>query len=171
MKLRFNKNDKRYWTRKVSFHKAADRSYSVSIQHGRERRRVGLRTADREHAGDLALKFYQRLKASGWDEALRWWKGDLSEVKKSDVTVGEYIDAVTERSIFRPKTLQSYVASLRKIVGDVGGIAHKRPRSSWRDRVSRRWPPVCSSAAGRATSRRPMRASKRSCCRSRPKRA
>jgi hypothetical protein len=59
----------------------------------------------------------------------------LSEVKKSDVTVGEYIDAVTERSIFRPKTLQSFVASLRKIVGDVGGIAHKRPRSSWRDRV------------------------------------
>ena len=135
MKIRFSKNDKRYWTRKVSFHTAADRSYSVSIQHGRERRRIGLRTADREHAGDLALKFYQRLKASGWEETLRWWKGDLNDTKKSDVTVGEYIDAVTARSIFRPKTLQSYAASLRKIVGDVGNIPRKRPRSSWRDRV------------------------------------
>lgn len=119
MKIRFSKNDKRYWTKKVSFHTANCRTYSVSIQHARERRRVGLRTSDREHAGALALQFYQRLKVHGWDDTLRWWRGDLHDAKKSDVTVGEYIDAVTERSILRPKTLQSYISAFRQIAGDI----------------------------------------------------
>src|SRR4029453_17098266 len=100
MKIRYSKNDKRYWIKKVGFHTSNCRTYSVTIQHARERRRIGLRTADKEHAGDLALKFYQKLRVDGWDETLRWWRGDLHDSKKSDVTVGEYIEAVTERSIF-----------------------------------------------------------------------
>ena len=58
MKLKFNKNDPRYWMRKVSFHTKDSRTYSVHIQHGNRRRRVGLRTTDKEQAGVLALKFY-----------------------------------------------------------------------------------------------------------------
>jgi integrase len=129
MKIRYSKNDKRYWTRKVTFHTASCRSYSVSIQHARERRRIGLRTSDREHAGDLALKFYQRLKANGWDATLQWWKGDLHDARKSDVTVGEYIDAVIERSNFRPKTLTSYVAAFRQIVGEIAEESNRERRN------------------------------------------
>jgi hypothetical protein len=128
MKIRYSKNDKRYWTRKVTFHTASCRSYSVSIQHARERRRIGLRTSDREQAGALALKFYQRLRADGWDATLRWWKGDLHDAPKSDVTVGEYIDAVIERSIFRPKTLTSYVAAFRQIVGEIAEESNREKR-------------------------------------------
>jgi integrase len=128
MKIRFSKNDKRYWTKKVNFHTANCRTYSVSIQHAHERRRIGLRTSDREHAGDLALKFYQRLKANGWNETLRWWKGDLHDAPKSDVTVGEYIDAVIERSIFRPKTLTSYLAAFRQIVGEIAEESNREKR-------------------------------------------
>jgi integrase len=134
MKIRYSKNDKRYWVRKVSFHTKNCRTYSVSIQHARERRRIGLRTSDREHAGDLALKFYQRLRVDGWDETLRWWKGDLHDAPKSDVTVGEYIDAVIERSIFRPKTLTSYVAAFRQIVGEIAD----EPNREKRDRIKLR---------------------------------
>jgi hypothetical protein len=72
MKLKFNKTDTRYWTRKVRFHTPADRSYSVSVQYANERRRIGLKTADKEQAGALALKFYLKLRALGWDETLRW---------------------------------------------------------------------------------------------------
>jgi hypothetical protein len=136
MKIRFNKNDKRYWTRKVSFHTPAARSYSVSIQHANERRRIGLRTADKEEAGALALKFYLRLRALGWDETLRWWKGDLSDAKKSDVTVGEYVEAVAAKSLIHSKTLRSYSAALRKIASDIQGFSNgKRSRSTWRTQV------------------------------------
>ena len=65
---------------------------------------------------------------------LRWWKGDLHDAPKSDVTIGEYIDAVIERSIFRPKTLTSYVAAFRQIVGE---IAEESNRES-RDRIKLR---------------------------------
>jgi hypothetical protein len=88
-------------------------------QHDNKRRRIGLKTADKEQAGALALEFYTKLRALGWEETLRWWKGDSTGVKKSDVTIGEYIEAVAARSLFSPKTLQSYAQALRKIIGDI----------------------------------------------------
>jgi integrase len=130
MKLKFNKTDTRYWTRKVRFHTPADRSYSVSIQYANERRRIGLKTADKEQAGASALKFYLKLRALGWDETLRWWKGDSDGVKKSDVTVGEYIEAVATRSLFSPKTLDSYAQALRKITGDITGETKREKRDA-----------------------------------------
>jgi hypothetical protein len=130
MKLKFNKTDTRYWTRKVRFHTPADRSYSVSVQYANERRRIGLKTADKEQAGALALKFYLKLRALGWDETLRWWKGDSDGVKKSDVTVGEYIEAVSTRSLFSPKTLDSYAQALRKIVGDIADETEREKRDA-----------------------------------------
>ena len=57
MKLRFNKTDTCYWTRKVSFHSEDSRTYSVHIQHDNQRRRIGLKTTDKEQAGALALEF------------------------------------------------------------------------------------------------------------------
>ena len=107
----------------------------MTVQHARERRRIGLRTADREHAGALALNFYQRLRADGWDATLRWWRGDLHDAKKSDVTVGEYIDAVTERSALRPKTLASYVAAFRQIAGEIIGESNRARRDGTKLRV------------------------------------
>ena len=50
-------------------------------------------------------------------------------------TIGEYTAAVAARSLFSPKTLQSYAQALRKIVGDIYGVAHKGPRADWRVRV------------------------------------
>ena len=55
--------------------------------------------------------------------------------KRVDVTISEYIEAVAAKSLFSPKTLQSYAQALRKIVGDIYGVAHKGPRADWRVRV------------------------------------
>ena len=84
----------------------------------------------------MALKFYLKLRALGWDETLRWWKGDLSDAKKSDVTVGEYVEAVAAKSLIHSKTLGSYSAALRKIASDIQGFSNgKRSRSTWRTQV------------------------------------
>jgi hypothetical protein len=130
MKLKFNKTDTRYWIRKVSFHTPDSRTYSVHIQYDNERRRVGLKTTDKEQAGALALEFYYKLRALGWEEALRWWKGDCTSTKKSDVSLGEYIEAVATKSLFSSKTLQSYAQALRKIAGDVTGTAGREKRDA-----------------------------------------
>ena len=77
---------------------------------------------------------------------MRRRRGDPA-VKKINVTVGEYIEAVAARSLFSPKTLQSYAQALRKITGDIVGetkrekrdaisCARSRPRRSKRGELS-----------------------------------
>jgi len=83
----------------------------------------------------LAFEFYLKLRALGWEETLRWWKGGSTSAKKSDVTVGEYIDAVAEKSLIHSKTIESCGAALRKIAGDIHDVTHDGLRSTWRVRV------------------------------------
>ena len=133
--IKFNKTDARYWMRKVSFHTRDSRTYSVHIQHDNQRRRIGLKTTDKEQAGALALECYLKLRALGWEETLRWWKGDSTAAKKSDVTIGEYLEAVTAKSPIYPKTIQSYVKALRKIAGDITGETKREKRDAIRLRT------------------------------------
>jgi hypothetical protein len=137
MNIRYNKTDRRYWTKKVSFHTKDSRTYSFHIQHGNERRRIGLKTTDKEQARALALEFYLKLRALGWEGALRWWKkgDDSTSIKKSNVTIGDYVDAVREKSLIHPKTLESYGAALRKIASDIAGFDSSSKRSTWRAQV------------------------------------
>jgi hypothetical protein len=46
------------------------------------------------------------------------------------VTVGEYIEAVSARSLFSPKTFQSYAQALRKIVGDITQTSGREKRDA-----------------------------------------
>jgi integrase len=54
----------------------------------------------------------------------------------SERPIGEYLDAVREKSLIHPKTLESYSAALCKIASDVAGIdSNKGKRSTWRAQV------------------------------------
>jgi hypothetical protein len=50
--------------------------------------------------------------------------------KKVNVTISEYIEAVATKSLFTPKTLQSYAQALRKITGDITGAAGREKRNA-----------------------------------------
>ena len=65
---------------------------------------------------------------------MRRRRGDPA-VKKINVTVGEYIEAVAARSLFSPKTLQSYAQALRKITGDIVGETKREKRDAIRLRT------------------------------------
>ena len=54
----------------------------------------------------------------------------LPDEKKVNVSVGEYIEAVGARSLFTPKTFQSYAQALRKIVGDITGTGGREKRDA-----------------------------------------
>ena len=125
----YPKTDIRYWRGKVVFQTPASRTYSVQLQHAGRRAYISLKTTNKEEAATLARKFYEALRANGWEAALAGLRGDPVE-KKVNVTVGDYIEAVTTKSLFSPKTLQSYAQALRKIAGDIAGVAGREKRDA-----------------------------------------
>ena len=124
-----SKSDIRYWEGKVTFQSARMRTYSVQIQHNGKRSWINLGTPNKEEAAILARKLYEDLRSRGWEEVLRRRKGAPVE-KSADVTVGEYLEAVSTKSLFSPKTLQSYAQALRKIAGDVAGAVGREERDA-----------------------------------------
>ena len=94
-----------------------------------------LRTSNKAEAAALALKFYQEIRATGWDDTLRRRQAICTGGKSVNVTVGEYVDAVRAKSLIHAKTIESYAAALRKIAADIRGITHNGKRSAWRERV------------------------------------
>ena len=126
-KMKFAKTDTRYWERKVGFQTPASRTFSVQIQHANRRMIISLGTANRAQAAFEARQLYVSLKANGWDETMRRRRGDVAE-KKSDVTIGEYIDAVREKSLLRPATIESYAGALREIAGAITGRKQREQR-------------------------------------------
>jgi hypothetical protein len=127
--IKFSKTDARYWEQKVAFQTRASRSYSIQIQHAGERHWLGLRTANKEDAGAAALKLYHDVRANGWDAVMSRRRGDPVE-KKVNVTIGEYIEAVSAKSLIYPKTVSSYAKALRKIGGDIGGETKREKRNA-----------------------------------------
>jgi site-specific recombinase XerD len=127
--IKFNKTDARYWEQKVAFQTPASRTYSVQIQHARERHWLGLGTANKEEAAASALKLYLDVRANGWEAVMNRRRGNPAE-KKVNVTIGEYLEAVTAKSLIYPKTVQSYAKALRKIAGDITGQADREKREA-----------------------------------------
>ena len=54
-----------------------------------------------------------------------------------NATIGEYIEAVSSRNLFLPKTLQSYAQALRKIAGDITGETKREQRDAIKLRTLR----------------------------------
>ena len=125
----YPKTDIRYWRGKVVFQTPASKTYSVQLQHEGRRAYISLKTANKEEAAILARRFYEALRANGWEAALAGLRGDPVG-KKVNVTVGEYIEAVATKSLFSPKTFQSYAQALRKIVGDITGTVSREQRDA-----------------------------------------
>lgn len=127
---KFAKTDTRYWETKVGFQTSASRTFSCQIQHAKRRVIIGLGTANRAQAAFEARQFYVSLKANGWDETLRRRRGDPATEKKSNVTIGEYIEAAREKSLLYPKTIESYAVALRMIAGEITGREGKAHRDA-----------------------------------------
>jgi integrase len=129
----YPKTDIRHWRGKVVFQTPASRTYSVQLQHAGRRAYIGLKTANKEEAATLARKFYEALRANGWEAALAGLRGDPVE-KKVNVTVGEYLDAVKAASLLHHKTFESYATALRTIASGIHHLNSSR-RSTWRSQV------------------------------------
>ena len=85
-----------------------------------------------------ARKLYVELKANGWEETLRG-RRKPDAPKKIGTTIGDFIDAVREKTAILPKTIESYALALRKIAADIAGLSGGS-RDAWDVKLSRLTP-------------------------------
>ena len=139
--IKFPKTDIRYWEGKVAFQTPASRTYSVQIQHSKQRAWINLGTANKAQAAFKARKLYEELRANGWAETMRRRRPPDVPDKKVKATIGEYLGAVKAKSAIYFKTVEGYAVALRKIAADIHGLADtgekKSPthREAWRAKI------------------------------------
>ncbi|HHY84912.1 MAG TPA: site-specific integrase [Verrucomicrobia bacterium] len=102
-----------------------------------------LSTGNKEAAAAKARDIYLHAKANGIGSAIHKFKPGSGRKEASEVTVGDWFEAVEDLRMHRPKTLRNYKAALRTIVS---GILHVRDDGSrfdyrshgvieWRNRI------------------------------------
>jgi len=99
-----------------------------------------LETANRETAAAKAKEIFLFVQANGWEAALAKFRASEKRAKKSNATIGEFLQEVQAKSGIHSKTLEGYTIALRKIVADIKGLPHgrggnKKKRTEWRAKV------------------------------------
>jgi integrase len=143
----FGKTDLRYWRERI-FHpvyskdaqKLESSNWAVEIQYRGRRHRWSLETANRETAAAKAKEIFLFVQANGWEAAIAKFRASEKRAKKSNVTIGEFLQEVQAKSGIHFKTLEGYTIALRKIVADIKGLPHgrggnKKKRTEWRAKV------------------------------------
>ena len=132
---KFSKNDHRYWEKRVFF-PAYTRDgehfksslYAVRIQSRGRRETISTNESNQRAAGKKAVEIYQSIRGLGWEEALRKLKPVNGEEvperrdPSSDLTVGQYLEAVELLSGLSPRTFTIYARKLRTLVGDIARV-------------------------------------------------
>lgn len=114
----------------------------VQLQHAGRREKIPLNSNNKEEAARRATKFYQRLRATDWETALKEFCPRIEAIRAmSSLTLGDYLTQVQPHLRVRPRTAEIYAYALRKIAREATGAADKskarfHPKShEWR-RVS-----------------------------------
>lgn len=95
--------------------------FQVRMQHKRRREWFPLASSNKVTASKRAAEIYQYLRVQGWDETIKRYKG-LTVVKKKGCTVGEFLDAVEQRSHLSTKTFANYARWIRTMIAQLKEI-------------------------------------------------
>jgi integrase len=140
------KTDVRYWQSKLfkpwytrDGEKRELDQYAVKIQHKGLRDTFSLGTPNRAAAAAKAREIYVHLVANGWDAALEKFKPKSQVVLKTHATVGDFLDELRLKADLKPKTLEDYSVSFRKIVADTFKINGENERFDYHKGGHERW--------------------------------
>ena len=148
---RLPKTHKDYWKERVDKLKYKDKQtgevtesneYSIRLGHQGRREYFALNTSNRKTAGDEAKRIHGYLKANGWESTIAKYKPEVEERPEIE-TVGDLIAAAKEKAEVRPRTLQGYSSSIRRLVSRIKGMdssdaSKYRPGgSSWQTKVDK----------------------------------
>jgi len=140
------KTDVRYWQSKLfkpwytrDGEKVSLDQYAVKIQHKGLRDTFNLGTPNRAAAAAKAREIYIHLVANGWDAALEKFKPKSQVILKTHATVGDFLDELRLKADLKPKTLEDYSVSFRKIVADAFKINGENERFDYHNGGRDRW--------------------------------
>jgi integrase len=155
------KTDIRYWETRVF--KAQDRAaggvvvyeadtFSVKFQHRGKRHAMSLHTANLREAAGLAREQYLFLVSHGWQAF--WAKYRPSEEPahggvegsskavpepKTNVTVGEYLEAVARHTALSPALVETYAKPFRLLVSEIARVRASKKRFDYRSGGHAEW--------------------------------
>jgi integrase len=135
-----------YWKKRIfrptylrDGRKITSPNFCIELQHQGHRIRWSLGPGNPEAAAARARDLAMFLFNNGWDKTLEKYRPKT--IAEPDPSVGLFIAQVQKTADLLPKTLKSYVASLRKIVSDILGgsddskYGHGKRRQAWLERI------------------------------------
>lgn len=129
-KTRSSKSTLQYWEKRIykgvsTRDGKLNNNWSCAFQFGNRRMWMSLGTPIKSEAAIKARKIHLSLQNVGWELTLAKFKPAMTE-KKTDVTVGEFLDAVRENCKMETGTRTGYETCLRRIVSDIFKISGDR---------------------------------------------
>jgi integrase len=113
-------------------------NYAVEISYRARRIKWSLETPNKEAAAARAKEIYLFIQANGWEAARERYRPRATPQAKnsSELTVGEFLDAVQTTGLLSPPTFADYREAFRRIVSEIARIpgANKKRFSSERER-------------------------------------
>jgi integrase len=124
-----SKTDVRYWRERI-FKPVFSRggvstpapNWAVEIQHGRQRHRWSLETANRDVAAVRAKEMFLFIQVNGWDLASAKYRPKPVKQNKQDTTLGEFLAELRSKADIKAKTFEAYARAFRTIVADIAGL-------------------------------------------------
>jgi integrase len=147
------KNDVNYWRGRI-FKPRSVRGgfaiesafFAVKLQHAGRPMNLSLGTANHMEAAERAKEYYWFLRTNGWTAFLSKYRPDQTAKEsqkakpvKKNLTVSEYLAAVSQQTELSPKTIENYSKSFRKIVADVINIKAGKKRFDYRKGGHKQW--------------------------------
>jgi integrase len=150
------KHSKRYWLDKVykpeirrpDGSKSFSDNYAVYLCHAGKEKRLSLGTPNQIAAAELARDWFLYLSTNGWEAFLARYRtpgvsapaATVGTIEpKSNVTVGDFLAAVSTESDLAHKTVKDYATCLRFIVSEICEFEKDRRRYGYRNGGREAW--------------------------------
>lgn len=98
-----------------------------------------LETPNKAAAASKAGEIYTFLRANGWEATVAKFKAKSDTKSKSEVTVGNYLNAVKEAGLLRPRTFLNYQNCFRTIVAGAFNIKDSTSKFDYRSGGNQKW--------------------------------
>jgi len=143
-----SKTNIEYWKKRLlrhSFRRADGEVYQHADYHVRlvidgRQHWFNLKSANKEVAADMARKIWEYFQANGGESTLRRYKSkNMSSQNDAKPTVGTLIEGIEALRLIKPKTLNTYIQKLRRIVEDVAGIKVGKEKHDYQLGGSAHW--------------------------------
>lgn len=117
--------------------------FVIRLKHGRQRKHFQLKL-NLDDSAELAAEIMAHLRLHGWAKTAEVYRPREGR-KTSDLTVGEYLELLSQHSELEPLTLENYASCLRRVVSGITNLKHKgsdkfaggRAHSAWRAAVDK----------------------------------